>query len=303
MKFGVAELLASGLAPGEGIAAGFDQIKAGWGALDVWLLAFGFGFQLFFDFAGYSHIVIGIARMFGIRLQENFDRPYLAPTPAVFWTRWHMSLSFWIRDYVFFPLAALRRERWWLYVVLIAAMSLFGLWHAAKATFIVWGIYHGLLLVVHRLGQQLKVRVPFGVGTASGGLLAGAATFAMVSLGWILFRANDLAQALLMLRLLFSADSYGHSALPPSLYIVTSAVMIGYFVYEAMAALLNRWREAYSGQPDLPRGSAAAVELEQLLRERVWWWLAPISFVALMVAGIMIFQENTPPKAFMYTRF
>jgi hypothetical protein len=112
-----------------------------------------------------------------------------------------------------------------------------------------------------------------------------------------LFRANDLAQALLMLRLLFSADSYGHSALPPSLYIVTSAVMIGYFVYEAMAALLNRWREAYSGQPDLPSGSAAAVELEQLLRERVWWWLA------LMVAGIMIFQENTPPKAFMYTRF
>jgi hypothetical protein len=148
------------------------------------------------------------------------------------------------------------------------------------------------------LGQRLKKRVPLNLPYL-GAVLSWASTFSLVSLGWILFRANDLAQALLMLRSLFSADSYGHSALSPSLYIVTPAVMIGYFVYEAMAALLNHWR----GQPDLPRGSAAAVELVQLLREQVWWWLAPMSFVALMVAGIMIFQENNPANSFMYTRF
>ena len=75
---------------------------SGWGGVDVWALAFGYGFQLFFDFAGYSNIVIGTARLFGLRLAENFDRPYLSRSPSEFWTRWHMSLSFWIRDYVFY---------------------------------------------------------------------------------------------------------------------------------------------------------------------------------------------------------
>src|SRR6185295_9624236 len=101
MKMVLAQLLASGLTPGQGVAAGFDQVKSGLGGLDVWLLAIGFGFQLFFDFAGYSHIVIGGARLFGIQVPENFHRPFVSTTPSIFWTRWHMSLSFWIRDYVF----------------------------------------------------------------------------------------------------------------------------------------------------------------------------------------------------------
>src|SRR5436189_208757 len=89
------------------------------------------GLSYFFDFAGYSHMVIGTARIFAIRLPENFDRPFFSTTPSIFWTRWHMSLSFWIRDYVFNPLAAAgRRYRWWPYVVFIIAMTFFGLWHA-----------------------------------------------------------------------------------------------------------------------------------------------------------------------------
>ena len=303
MKFALAEILASGLAPGEGIVAGFDHMKEGWSALDVWLLAIGFGFQLFFDFAGYSHIVIGTARLFGIRLQENFDRPYLSLTPSVFWTRWHMSLSFWIRDYVFFPLAALRRDRWWLYVVLISAMALFGLWHAAKVTFIVWGIYHGLLLVIHRLGQQMKQRVPLTYSPAMGRLLSWASTFGMVSLGWILFRANDLDQALLMVGSLFSAHEYGHLSLPHSLYILTLSVVIGYFSYEIMRSLLTRWRQNYSSELSLPTGGVVSVELFELLRARVWWWLAPMSFVALTVATIMIFEQSVAVTPFMYTLF
>src|SRR5215510_2238428 len=99
MKMVLAQLLGMGLTRGGGVAAGFDQTHGGYGGLDVWLLAVGFGFQLFFDFAGYSHMVIGLARVFGIRLEENFARPYFSLTPSVFWTRWHMSLSFWIRDY------------------------------------------------------------------------------------------------------------------------------------------------------------------------------------------------------------
>src|SRR5439155_5162412 len=107
-----------------------------WGGIDVWCLCIGYGFQLFLDFGGYCHIVIGIARVFDIRLQENFDRPYLSTTPSVFWTRWHMSLSFWIRDYLFLPLANIRRERWWRNFSLVLSMFLFGLWHRASLLFI-----------------------------------------------------------------------------------------------------------------------------------------------------------------------
>ena len=177
MKLFLAPLLASGLRPNEGVNAGFDRIGGGWGAMDVWFLGVGFGFLLFFDFAGYSHIVIGTARLFGIRLPDNFDRPFLSPTPSIFWTRWHMSLSFWIRDYVFMPLATAVRRPWWPYIALIISMTLFGLWHAVTLTFLLWGMYHGVLLVAHRLGQQLKRHLTLQLPPHLGLLLAGAATF------------------------------------------------------------------------------------------------------------------------------
>ena len=161
MKAVLAQLLEAGLQPGEGVAAGFDQVKTGWGGFDVWILAIGFAFQLYFDFGGYSNIVIGTARLFGIRLQENFDRPYLSTSPSVFWTRWHMSLSFWIRDYLFLPLAMLRRQRWWRHLALVISMVLFGIWHKGSVLFVLWGSYHGLLLVVQRQFQELRRRFRF----------------------------------------------------------------------------------------------------------------------------------------------
>ena len=102
MQFG--QLLGRGFASGNGINAGFDQMT-GWSGPDVWCLAVGYGLQLFMDFAGYSHIAIGVARILGFTVPENFARPFTSTTPSMFWTRWHMSLSFWIRDYVFTPLA------------------------------------------------------------------------------------------------------------------------------------------------------------------------------------------------------
>src|SRR5437667_2082297 len=158
MKFVLAQILGSGWQPGEGIAAGFDQIKGGWGGVDVWLLGIGFGFLLFFDFAGYSHMVIGTARIFGIRLQENFDRPLLSTTPSMFWTRWHMSLSFWIRDYLFVPMAMQRRGMGWRNFCLLLSMVIFGLWHKGSALLMFWGAYHGFLLIFHRAWQQLHRR-------------------------------------------------------------------------------------------------------------------------------------------------
>jgi D-alanyl-lipoteichoic acid acyltransferase DltB (MBOAT superfamily) len=106
------------------VATGFDGsgTTMRWSGFDVWILALGFGFQLYFDFAGYSHIVIGAARLIGFELEENFDSPYLSATPSIFWTRWHMSLSSWIRDYVFMPLSTVRRETWWRYFAVLSSM-------------------------------------------------------------------------------------------------------------------------------------------------------------------------------------
>jgi len=301
MKYALAQMLASGLAPGEGIDGGFDQ--TGWGAVDVWLLAIGFGFQLFFDFAGYSHIVIGIARLFGIRLEENFNRPYLSMTPSIFWTRWHMSLSFWIRDYVFLPLAAARRDRWWLYVALILSMTLFGLWHAAEATLVLWGIYHGLLLVSHRVGQQLKRSVAFTCPAYLGALLSWGVTFCMVSLGWVFFRANDLNQALTMFASVSSPAQYRRLSLSPNFYLLTSSVIIGYFIYQAMKSLLDSWRARYTEEGSLSALGVITVELGEILDRRVWWWLAPMAVVVLGLTGITIFDQTAAVTPFMYTMF
>src|SRR5208283_3607139 len=155
----LAQMLGQGIlaGDGDGINAGFDHLTH-WSGADVSCLAFGYGLQLFFDFAGYSHIAIGAAKMLGFTLPENFARPFQSATPSIFWTRWHMSLSFWIRDYVFLPLAVLRREMWWRNLALIVSMVLFGLWHKASVLFLLWGCYNGVLLVLHRQVQQLQRR-------------------------------------------------------------------------------------------------------------------------------------------------
>ena len=117
----LAKLLGQGILSGDGITTGFDRVTH-WSGADVWCLAFGYGLQLFFDFAGYSHIAIGAAQVLGFTVPENFARPFHSTTPSIFWTRWHMSLSFWIRDYVFLPLATLRREVWWRNLGLVISM-------------------------------------------------------------------------------------------------------------------------------------------------------------------------------------
>src|ERR1044071_1345617 len=217
MKFVVAGMLAGD------VAAGFDRMKAGWGAVDVWLLGIGFGFLLFFDFAGYSNMVIGAARIFAIRLPENFDRPFLSITPSIFWTRWHMSLSFWIRDYLFSPLAAAgRRYSWWPYMALIVSMTCFGLWHGPKWTFVIYGLYHGVILVGHRLGQQVKRKLSVRPPQYLGAFLSWGVTFLAVAIGFVLFRADNLSQAGTMLRATITPVAYGRFAILHTFYALIS---------------------------------------------------------------------------------
>jgi alginate O-acetyltransferase complex protein AlgI len=281
MKMFLAQLLLLGINPGEGVAAGFDQINRGWGGLDVWMLAIGYGFQLFFDFAGYSHIVIGTALLFGIRLQENFDRPYLSTTPSMFWTRWHMSLSFWIRDYVFMPLATLRRARWWKHAALVLAMTLFGFWHGATAPFILWGAYHGLLLVGHRQAQQIQRRWNLPLPDYLGAFISWGVTFALISLGWIFFRAHDLQQVSHMLGAVFSPLSYRQMALRPNFYVVTALVILGYFIYCGVEALVARLNE-------------------QPWAHRLIWLLSPVRYAVVMFLVILWSKQES---IFVYFQF
>jgi alginate O-acetyltransferase complex protein AlgI len=164
-------------------------------ALDNWVFAFAFGLQVYFDFSSYTDIAIGSAKMVGFTFPENFNLPYHASTPTDFWNRWHMTLSRWIRDYLFFPLNLRAGKRIWLrYVTLVVVMTLVGLWHGAGILFILWGTWHGVLLVGHRLVQG-KIRdlpTPLRVALAFAGR---AVTMILITAAWILFRAPTVRQA------------------------------------------------------------------------------------------------------------
>jgi alginate O-acetyltransferase complex protein AlgI len=314
MKFVLAQTV------GLGVAVGFDQMREGWGAIDVWLLGIGYGFLLFFDFAGYSHMVIGAARIFGIRVTENFDHPFFSKTPSIFWTRWHMSLSFWIRDYVFTPLAAAgRRYRWWPYLALIISMALFGLWHGPKWTFISYGLYHGVVLVMHRLGQIMKRRFAIRPRPFWGPFLSWASTFLVVSIGFILFRANDLTQAWMMLKVVLTPDAYRHFGMPQSFYFLTCAMAVGYFILIAGHSLLLSWVARYRAaltEPFEPEGAKRPVTsapspkliagaLLHFFIARLWWWLAPALCVLAFWVGLVIDTKRTAIAVtpFIYTVF
>ena len=236
------QLLGRGILNAGGINAGFDQLTQ-WSGPDVWCLAFGYGLQLFFDFAGYSHIAIGAAKMLGFTVPENFARPFASTTPSIFWTRWHMSLSFWIRDYVFLPLATLRREMWWRNLALVISMVLFGVWHKASLLFVLWGCYHGVLLVLHRQVQQLQQRLNWEPPAALWTPLSWIVTITLVSFGWIFFRANSLPQASQMFTALVSPASYVTHFLPAALYLLVMALAIGYAAVLLVIAGLDRYAE------------------------------------------------------------
>lgn len=293
MKVVLADTLARGLDAGEGVSFGFDRVSAGWGAPDVLFLAIGFGFQLFFDFAGYSNIAIGSARLFGLRLRENFDAPYLSKTISEFWTRWHMSLSFWIRDYVFFPLATARSSVLWRNVALVVAMTAFGIWHGAAWTFFLWGLFQGLLLVGHRGVQQIQERWvgsrpsstrtgPFPSILASlGGLVGWGLTFVSVSLGWILFRANSLAQAGKMYGALLAPSAYRTLSLRPNFYVLVVLVVGGYFA----SKLVEAWLAKGAERPTV-RG--------------LLWATSPVYYAALIVTVIVWSKQAS---TFVYVQF
>ena len=171
-------------------------------SLEVLLGVYGYAVQIYADFSGYTDIAIGVALLMGIRLPDNFDQPYRAATIQDFWRRWHMSLSRWLRDYLYIPLGGNRGGEWRRDRNLFLTMLLGGLWHGAAWTFVLWGAFHGLgLLVERRMGLRLHP------------VIAWLATFHFVCFGWILFRAESLSTVGDLLGRLFSGSPTESSGL------------------------------------------------------------------------------------------
>ncbi len=164
---------------------------------DAWLGIAAYSIQIYFDFSGYSDMAIGLAAMAGFRFEENFRRPYSSTCIRDFWRRWHISLSSWLRDYLYIPLGGSRGGVWATYRNQIIVFFLCGLWHGASVTFVVWGLWHGVFLVLERmkLGSWLeRLPVPFSRCYA----------LIVVMLGWVFFRAESMEAASSYLRVMFS---------------------------------------------------------------------------------------------------
>jgi len=292
----VSQLLGKGILSGQGITAGFDQVQ-GWAGPDVWCLAVGYGLQIFFDFAGYSHLAIGAAQMLGFTVPENFARPFASTTPSIFWTRWHMSLSFWIRDYVFLPLVVLRREDWWRKFCLLIAMVLFGIWHKAAILFVLFGCYHGVLLILHRQVQQTERRFNWEPPAKAWAVLSWIVTMALVNLGWIWFRANSLVEARQMFEALVSPRSYGTHMLNGSLYLLVASLAAIY----AIVLSVNDWVDRYAA--GMAVGPISSAELATVLIRDRWIWIGPMWAIACVLVSLLIPHQSRGTNVFMYRMF
>jgi D-alanyl-lipoteichoic acid acyltransferase DltB (MBOAT superfamily) len=170
---------------------------AGFSSTQVCLGTLAFAFQIYGDFSGYSDIARGTARLLGFDIMRNFNLPYFARSPQDFWRRWHISLSTWLRDYLYIPLGGNRKGGVRTYVNLMATMVLGGLWHGASWTFVIWGAYHGLLLSIHRAWGEWRERGGKPLGAPANLVVQGlqmGLMFALTLYGWLIFRCQSFGQ-------------------------------------------------------------------------------------------------------------
>jgi alginate O-acetyltransferase complex protein AlgI len=180
------------------VQAGFAHPE-NFSAVDLWLVTYAFAFQIFFDFAGYTDIARGSAMLFGYKVPINFNLPYLAANVSDFWRRWHISLSTWLRDYLFIPLGGSRGGEWKTCRNLFITMALGGLWHGAAMHFLAWGVYQGLLLIAHKGYEKLRDKVGISaefVQSKVYHVISVIVTFHIVCIGWVLFRADSVPIAI-----------------------------------------------------------------------------------------------------------
>ena len=244
--------------------AGFVPLTAA----EAWLAAGAYSLQIYFDFSGYSDMAIGLARMFGLRLPQNFDAPYRSVSIRDFWRRWHMTLSRFLRDYLYIPLGGNRCGPVRQAANVVATMLLGGLWHGASWNFVVWGGLHGAALAIQHLWDGAGLKLPAALGWA--------VTMLFVMAGWVLFRAPDFATAGSILGSLTGHAGAGAIRLEPAQW----AALAGGFAIAAIG----------------PTGHRFALDR---LRPRLWLALpggAGLAYVVLLIGGRL-------PNVFIYFQF
>jgi alginate O-acetyltransferase complex protein AlgI len=257
--------------------------------------AIAYSVQIWADFSGYTDMGRGAARMLGFRLPENFLSPYLAGSPSEFWRRWHITLSQWIRDYIYFPLGGSRGKMLRVASVALLTMVLSGLWHGANWTFVAWGLYHGFLLVIERVarGRGLPPRL--------GGLwvrtLKTSLNLSLVMLGWILFRSASIGAAFHFLRRILEGAS---GTMPDHL---------GYVQFGAVFCILYQALSYY----DLEENRYPVVEfvrgLPVFARSRRWGPAYAVGgFVAgmamaILLAATLALRISDAGRSFIYFQF
>jgi alginate O-acetyltransferase complex protein AlgI len=220
--------LADGIAPA--VDKAFARAPVALGSIDVAAMAIGFALQIYLDFSSYSRIAIGAAQLCGIQLVENFEYPFSAHSPVDFWNRWHISLSRWIRDYVYYPLVGGRVTLTNMCKAAVISMTICGIWHGAGWKFVAWGFFHGLLIA----GYQVYRFVTRKLGSApdEGSLRARAqlvlavlAFNAALLPSWLLFRASDLTHALRLIDTLLTPWNHATRGLPGNFFLHVTALM------------------------------------------------------------------------------
>jgi alginate O-acetyltransferase complex protein AlgI len=248
----------------------------GFGQRDAWLGTLAFAGQIFCDFAGYSTCAIGAALCLGFSLPNNFNAPYAAVGFSDFWTRWHISLSSWLRDYLYIPLGGNRIGPTRTHVNLMLTMLIGGLWHGASWTFVVWGGLHGAYLI----GERLMSRwLPLGAWRTSAWtqLLASAITFALVCVAWVFFRATSFPQAFAIIKAMF-----GYGTGVGMFSVINYALVLG---VTAAILVLHRVMRTRS--------------LEDLVESTPW----PLRSMALGAMIVTIILMQGQDRAFIYFQF
>lgn len=220
----------------------------------AWLGLVCYTLQIYFDFSGYSDMAIGLGRLFGFDFPENFNQPYRSRSITEFWRRWHMTLSRWFRDYVYVPLGGNRRGPWRTYRNLVIVFFLCGLWHGAAYTFVVWGLYHGGLLIIERLYVARFGELPRGP-------LAWATTLLLVMIGWVFFRSATLPDAFNYIFVLFGLVQ-NEGAVWMQTYLTGEAVIVlGVGLFLALAPYEENvlWRLEGSRLSIASKGGTAIV--------------------------------------------
>ncbi len=242
-----------------------DELFAHPGALDAyhaWLAATAFALQIYFDFSGYSEMAIGLARMFGVTLPRNFLHPYVSRSVREFWQRWHITLSRWLRDYLYISLGGNRRGKARNLANLLITMLLGGLWHGAAWTFVFWGFLHGMYLVLHRMLLDLYARLGVRPGSTVARALSWLGwptTLALVWVTWVFFRAPDFGEAWTITgAMLGLGHPVGEVAVRSYVQILVWAslllVLLEPRIERGLKAGLARWSELHFGL----RGTAYA---------------------------------------------